>query len=202
MKCLAIDTSSSYLTIALIDGNDVYTEYVENCNLKHSTTLMPKIEELLNKSQIKLSEIDVFCSCVGPGSFTGIRIGVSTIKAFAYALNKKVVKVTSFDVLAYNKRSGKNLAVIDANHDNFYVQGYDGLNAITEPSFVNVEQLNKIKREYDEVLTFSDLDFCKKNADVLSGFINAVKSNLVNATCDIESVVPTYIRKSQAEEGV
>ncbi len=202
MKCLAIDTSSSYLTVALIDGDSVVYDFDENCNLKHSIMLMPKIEALLQKASVSLSDIDVFCACIGPGSFTGIRIGVSTIKALAFANNKKVLGVTSFEVLAYNKRSGKNLAIIDAKHDNFYIQGFDGVDKLTQASFIGLDKLNDVKGEYDGILTFTDLDFCKKNASILDGFITAVKENINNATSDIESVNPLYIRKSQAEEGV
>ncbi|MBO5851564.1 MAG: tRNA (adenosine(37)-N6)-threonylcarbamoyltransferase complex dimerization subunit type 1 TsaB, partial [Clostridia bacterium] len=81
MKCLAIDTSGSHLTLAIIDGNQVNSTFIENCNLKHSVIMMPQIENLLINEGVNLSEIDVFACAVGPGSFTGIRIGVSAVKA-------------------------------------------------------------------------------------------------------------------------
>lgn len=202
MNCLAVDTSGSHLTVIIITEKGCFVEYVDNCNLQHSVVLMPTIENLLIKNNISLDEIDVFACNVGPGSFTGIRIGVSTIKAFCYAKNKKVFPVTSFDVLAYNKESGKNLAVIDAKHDNYYVCGYDGTNAITKPQFVDRETLSKLKEEYEEILTSSDIEIKNKNCDLKEGFLKAVKGLIETATFDKESLVPLYVRKSQAEESL
>ena len=202
MNCLAVDTSGSHLTVLIITDKEHFIEYIDNCNLQHSITLMPTIENLLTKTNMTLDMIDAFACNVGPGSFTGIRIGVSTIKAFCYAKNKKVFPVTSFDVLAYNKPSGRNLAVIDAKHDNYYVCGYNGINAITQAEFVSREKLIELKNEYDEILTSSDIEFCAKNCSLKEGFLNAVKGLIKTATFDKESLVPLYVRKSQAEENL
>ncbi|MBR5438644.1 MAG: tRNA (adenosine(37)-N6)-threonylcarbamoyltransferase complex dimerization subunit type 1 TsaB [Clostridia bacterium] len=202
MKCLAIDTSGSHLTVALIDGKNVNSTFIDNCNLKHSVVLMPQIENLLNSLNVMLNEIDVFACSVGPGSFTGIRIGVSVVKAFAYANNKKVLSVTSFDALAYNSLSGNNLAVIDARHDNYYVQKYNGVTPIGEPAFISGEELKKVSCNLDGVLSFENSQTLVKNADIKEGFINAVIDKLSSATFDVESINPLYVRKSQAEENL
>lgn len=202
MKCLAIDTSGSHLTVAIIDGNEVKSTFIENCNLKHSVIMMPQIENLLISEGLNLSEIDVFACAVGPGSFTGIRIGVSAVKAFAYALNKKVLKVTSFDSLAYNNLSGNNLAVIDARHNNFYVQRYNGTQSVGEPLFIDGETLKEMEKNSNAVITGDNSELYSKNADIKQGFINAVIDKLDLATFDIESINPLYVRKSQAEENL
>ncbi len=202
MNCLAVDTSGSHLTVLIIVGDKHFIEFIEDCNLQHSVTLMPTIERLLNKTNTSLDMMDAFACNIGPGSFTGIRIGVSTIKAFCYAKNKKVFPVTSFDVLAYNKSSGRNLAVLDAKHDNYYVCGYDGIKPITQAEFVNREKLLKLKEEYSSILTSSDIELCSKNCDLKIGFLNAVKGLIDTASCDRESLVPLYVRKSQAEESL
>ncbi len=201
MKCLAVDTSGEHLSVLYIDGDNVVCEYNENINLRHSITLMPTIEKVLSNANVSLKEIDVFASVVGPGSFTGIRIGVSTIKAFSYANDKKVLPLTSFDVLAYNKPYGKNLTVISARHDNYYVAGYDGLDLVLKPCFIGKEELLKLSEEY-EILTSSNLDIKNANCSLEKGFINAVKGSLDKATLDRETLVPLYVRKSQAEEGL
>ena len=160
---------------------------------------MPEVENLLIKANLNISEIDVFSAVIGPGSFTGIRIGVSAIKAFAYAFNKPVIPVTSFDVLAYNKRNGKRLAVIDAMHDNFYVAGYNDDNVTLPPSFITKNELINLTNEY-EVLSSNEIEGVKHTIVSLNdGYITALKS--VNTTNDNESLVPLYVRKSQAEEG-
>ena len=202
MNCLAVDTSGSHLTVVILKGEEIFVKYIENCNLQHSVVLMPAIEELLDGANLTIKDIDCFGACVGPGSFTGIRIGVSTVKAFSYAFSKKVFQVTSFDILAYDKKGGRNLAVIDARHGNYYVCGYDGVNAVTSPAFVNGEGLNNLKKEFPNILTSSDIEFETKNCDVKQGFINAVIGKISTATTEKESLVPLYVRKSQAEENV
>ena len=202
MNCLAVDTSGSHLTVVILKGEEVFVNFIENCNLQHSVVLMPAIESLLNEANLEIKDIDCYGACVGPGSFTGIRIGVSTIKAFSYAFTKKVFQVTSFDILAYNKTGGRNLAVIDARHGNYYVCGYDGVNAVTVPEFVDNEGINRLKSEFPYVLTSTDVDFELKNCDVKQGFINAVIGKISTATTEKESLVPLYVRKSQAEENL
>ena len=202
MNCLAVDTSGSHLTVVILKGQETFVKYIDNCNLQHSIVLMPAIEELLEKASLEIKDIDCYGACVGPGSFTGIRIGVSTVKAFSYAFSKKVFQVTSFDILAYDKKGGRNLAVIDARHDNYYVCGYDGDSAITSPEFVNRDGLNNLKKDFPNILTSSDLEFQEKNCDVKQGFINAVIGKISTATTEKESLVPLYVRKSQAEENL
>ena len=201
MKCLAIDTSGSHLSLLIIDDEKIFKKHIENCNLQHSVIAMQEVENLLLEANLEVKDIDVFACVVGPGSFTGIRIGISMVKAFAFANDKKVLSLTSFDVLAYNNYDGKNLTVIDAKHDNYYVCGYDeNKKVILKPQFVNFQTLEAIKNEYDNLLISSTNEKYLKNCDLQEGFTNAVLQNLQNSTYDRESVVALYVRKSQAEE--
>ncbi len=192
MNLLAIDTSGSHLTVLIKKGDEIVVNHTENAGLKHSVTLLPEIENALTKAGLTLSEIDAFCSVTGPGSFTGIRIGVSTVKAFAYAFSKKVLSVTSFDVIAYDSCKDKALAVIDARHGNYYACGYKGGEVCLEPCFITESELNALSSEY-EVITL-------ESANLQNGLINAVNKRLDSATYDRESIVPLYVKKSQAEE--
>ena len=98
MNFLGIDTTSkNELIVAHINGKD-YMQF--NIGAKHSEGLLTHVEELLTKAKATLNDIDVFGNISGPGSFTGIRIGLTTIKAFASALRKPVVNVSRFDVLS------------------------------------------------------------------------------------------------------
>ena len=148
MNYLAVDTSGNHLTVLLSKNGALDCYFSKNIGLKHSVTLMSEIENLLEKTQTSLSEIDVFSVVIGPGSFTGIRIGVATVKALAYAYNKKVLPVTSFEVLAYNSVGKKVLSVIDARHDNFYACGFDGKEVSLSPSFISKEELEKNSSNY------------------------------------------------------
>ncbi len=201
MKCLAIDTSGAHLTVALIDEKKVTYEFMEDTGLKHSISLMPSIEKVLNKAQLSVNEVDVFACVVGPGSFTGIRIGVSTAKALAYANNKKVLPITSFEVLEYNREKGKHLAIIDARHDNYYVMGFDGREESVKASVLSSEDILKLSKDYD-ILSATDNEIAKSNCSLLDGLISAVKEKIGESTMDKEALIPLYVKKSQAEEGL
>ena len=201
MKYLAFDTSASRLTVA-VGGNKKIAKGLEECFHSHSVILMQEIENCLEEAQTKLEEIDVFACSVGPGSFTGIRIGVSTAKAFAYALSKRVLGVTSFESLAYNiVDKVKKLTVIDARHDNFYVCGFDENNeVIVEPCFKTKEEIIDL---YSDFLIVSDVEIEGVNCvvgNITDGFIKAVEAKLCQASDDRERLVPLYVKKSQAEE--
>lgn len=199
MNALAIDTSGNHLTVLLLKGDSVYKSHLSNALLKHSITLMPEIEKVLEETNTPLSEIDVFCSAIGPGSFTGIRIGVSTIKALAYATGKKVLGVTSFLSLAYNSDESKVLAVIDAKHDNFYVCGFENKKVTIPPCFLSLSEVKSLANGYT-IVCDGDIDISCVKADYESGFYKAVKESLSLASYDLESLLPLYVKKSQAEE--
>lgn len=199
MNCLAIDTGGNHLTVLLIKDGKVYKNHIENAMLKHSVTLMPEIENLLIKTDTKLLDIDKYCAVVGPGSFTGIRIGVSAIKALAYANNKKVFGVTSFLSLAYNSDEDKVLSVIDAKHGNFYVCGFDGKNEVIKPSFVSFDEVKTLAKGYT-VVSDSEIGVEHIKGDYANGFEKAVLDNFEKVNLDIEELVPLYVKKSQAEE--
>ena len=130
MNYLAIDTSGKNLTVVIEYNGYVEEYYDESCGVNHSVALMPKIEELKEKSNADFTKLDFIAVVVGAGSFTGIRIGVATIKALCFAHNLPALSITSFDTIAYNKGSGKFLAVIDAKHDSYYVCGYENKKVI------------------------------------------------------------------------
>lgn len=201
MYYLAIDTSNKNIT-AFVGGDKTVVRFTPDCALSHSVVLMDEIEKCLAQAEIQKEDIDFFCCSLGPGSFTGIRIGVATTKAFAYALGKKVVGVTSFECLAYNVESKrKKLAVIDARHDNYYASGFDeNGKVIVEPRFIDISAVKEYSKDF---LIVSDIAIDGVDcvvADVKDGFIKAVASKISEAQDDVETLVPLYVKKSQAEE--
>ncbi len=201
MKWLAIDTSAKHLTVIIFNGESVTTSYIEDTKLSHSTSLLPEIEKVLENSNTIIEDIDVFCACLGPGSFTGIRIGVSTCKAFAYCLNKKVLPITSFETLAYNTK-GKAVCVIDAKHGNFYAQTFDNCTPTSEPSFIDEEKLKELSKTHVVVASEQIEGFDVLVVDVCKGLAKACQGKIELATLDREILTPLYVKKSQAEEGV
>ena len=201
MNYLAIDTSNTTLITIACKEDKIYAYEDKTCGVKHSQSVMVETEKVLQSAGMKVSDCDFFACVVGAGSFTGIRIGVSTVKALAFATNKPVLSITTFDTLAYNKDSGKNLAVINAKHGSFYVCGYNGFEVDLSPSFISKDELDKLSKEYN-LLAFEEIDGV--NAEIVSvkdGLIKAIemKKGLINL--DANSLEPLYIRKSQAEEG-
>lgn len=199
MNYLAIDTSGKHLTVVIKYNDEYKTYFTENCGVDHSSSLMPTVERLIGELGICLKDLDVYACVIGAGSFTGIRIGVSTIKALCLANGKKCLGVTSFDVIAYDIKENCVLSVVDAKHGNYYVCGYTGGEVSISESFVSTEQLISLKDAYT-LASFTQIPFEYKKADILNGLIKAVESKQDKVTSDINGLKPLYIRKSQAEE--
>lgn len=198
MNYLVFDTSGTHLTVALKVNGKLHKIYKENCGMQHSTTLMPAIENLLLQAKITVSQLDFIAVCVGAGSFTGIRIGISTAKALCYASGVKCLAVTSFDALAYDKEYGDLIAVIDAKHGSYYVQEFEKFMP-KDAMFVSKNQL-EIMSKNKKIVCFTDIDLEHEKGDICNGIINAVEKKQGQATNNLESLTPLYIRKSQAEE--
>ena len=156
MKILAIDTSSNIATVALLEDDKLIQEKHINDSKTHSEKLMPLIDEILKANKVTLDDIDLFACGVGPGSFTGVRIGVSTIKAFVDTTNKPCVPVSSFESLAcsalreyYRKEDFKEVCIlIDAKNDSCY---YGSYYRPTEYRFTNVDEFEYLSN--DEILS-------------------------------------------------
>lgn len=102
MKILSLDTTATVCTAAICDGDNLIAETTVNTGNTHSETLLPVIENLLKLTDTDIDEIDCFTCSTGPGSFTGVRIGVATVKGLAYGKNKPCVSVSTLEALAYN----------------------------------------------------------------------------------------------------
>lgn len=200
MNLLAVDTAQGYLSVYLSYNGKEYASFCGTAGMKHSTLLLPAVDHLLVSAGATLSEMDAFGVVVGAGSFTGIRIGVATVKAFALSQNKPVIPVTSFDVIAYNKTEGKRLAVINAKHGHYYVCGYDGASVDIPPCYLPEEEVIAIGKErellsYEEIPSLSTTVVSPNRGLAIA--VNALSKMGVSP----ESVQPLYVRKSQAEEG-
>ena len=126
MKILAIDTSSKICSVAVFADDKVIDEINLDNGKTHSENLMPIVQEILSKNNIELENIGLISCCVGPGSFTGIRIGVSSIKAMAEVYNIPVASVTSLEILARADNSDKTkIALIDARNNQVYCGIFD-----------------------------------------------------------------------------
>ncbi|MDE6356205.1 MAG: tRNA (adenosine(37)-N6)-threonylcarbamoyltransferase complex dimerization subunit type 1 TsaB [Clostridia bacterium] len=193
---LAIDTSSKHLTVLAQKGGKVALRFIPDCAMRHSTELMGEIEKALNEVSLTPRECGFFAAVTGPGSFTGIRIGIATAKGFALAANKPLLGVTAFDLVAYNVTSESFFAVIDAAHGHYYVCGYDKDKNVTfAPAYLSGEEVKALNAP---LYGFEDLpldNYCK--TDIKNGLYPAICASINRLTDDISAL---YIRKSQAEE--
>ncbi len=144
MNIFAMDTSSLTATVAVISDEKLMGEYSVSNKLTHSKTILPMTDELLRNLSMTLKDIDVFAVCVGPGSFTGLRIGMATVKTFAQVLDKPIVGVSSLDAIAYNFAFADDYIIcpaIDARRGEVY----------------NALYINGNKTVYDRALPFEEL---------------------------------------------
>jgi len=126
LRILGIDTSSKALSIALSKDRCIDIEESHLLDRRHSSLLVPKIKEMLEKANLSIDEVDVFVIGLGPGSFTGLRIGVSTVKGFGIAMKKPCIGIPSIDALAMNADvdAGAVVPIIDAKRENVYSAVY------------------------------------------------------------------------------
>ena len=147
MLLLGIDTSSQAATAALAKDGAIICEYTLNQKKTHSAQLLPMIEQMLKASGYEFSDIDAFACGVGPGSFTGVRIGVTTVKGFAQALNKPVIAADSLETLAFGCTpfDGTIVSAVFARVDEVFCAAYEhnenGLIAKIAPAVMTIDEL-------------------------------------------------------------
>lgn len=201
MKYLAIDTSGDYLLVICRNDGVVKSYYEQMPGVKHSVSLMPIIEKISTEANLNLKAVDFFSSTTGPGSFTGIRIGVATIKGLADAYNKPVLPVTTLEAIAYTDINGCNLSIIDAKHDHFYAEGFKNGEISFEPKFISKEEILTLQKEY-KLLANGLIDgLLVESVDMIKGLQNAVENNYARVSYNVDDLHPFYLRLSQAEEG-
>ena len=127
MKILALESSAVSASGALTDGEKLIAPSFQNCGLTHSRTLLPMAESLLANCGIPLSEIDAFAVANGPGSFTGVRIGVATVKGLALGTDRPCVGVSTLEAMAWGARAlgGRLCCVMDARAGQVYNALFD-----------------------------------------------------------------------------
>ena len=209
MKILCIDTSSKLCSVAILENTTLINKLELDNGLTHSETLMPLIKELLEKSNLSLKDINLLVSDIGPGSFTGIRIGVATCKAFSDSINIPCVGISSLEVLAYNeKNNGIICSTIDCKNDNCYFALYELIDGnytvLEEPCAKTVTAvLDLLNTKYfDKQINFvgdgipSSSTNCYLNVENLgiAGYKKFIGNNNIG-----ENILPLYLKKPQAQ---
>jgi len=185
VKVIAFDTASEYLDIALSIDQKVFIQYKE-IGLKHSEYLIPNINELCDKAHIKIQDIDLIVCTRGPGSFTGLRVGMSAAKGIAYGIQAPLVSIPTLDVYAdisQREQGAKTshasiiIPVIDARKKRFYCALYSGNTKISDYLDISAEDL------FDtHLLNYQDIHFSGPDAKLLIEILqnSRPKMNLIN----------------------
>jgi tRNA threonylcarbamoyladenosine biosynthesis protein TsaB len=228
MRALAIDTSTATAGIAVVDETGLLAEFLLKDMKTHSQKLVPMLAEILESLRLELSDIDIYAAVTGPGSFTGIRIGVTTVKALAYALKKPTAGITSLDALANAAAVSEDKLVcpmIDARNNQVYTALYrsrgGALENLSGYMGIHVSELlkqiedkagtSKILFTGDGVMLHRDFlriglgercmfmpDFALQQIAASAAQIALTKA-LTKDTSDCMELMPFYLRPSQAE---
>ena len=149
MKILAVETSASAASCAVYDDGKLLAEFFTDVKLTHSQTVMPMTEALLKCAKIELSDIDLFAVAYGPGSFTGLRIGIAAVKGLAYAQNKPCIGISTLEAMAYTMQScqGCICCVMDARCSQVYTATFkctDGkIERIYDDEAIKIDELKE-----------------------------------------------------------
>lgn len=193
MITLFIDTSLSDVSIALLKDNNVISLINNNIPGEHSVYVTKYIEDILNENGILPKAINEIVCINGPGSFTGIRIGVTIAKMFAYLTKCRIVTLTSLQAKIIGKKSQYFLSTIDAKHDNYYVGLYDKeYNKILE-TFLSKEKIENLIEEYNPlVITEKE----KYDIEKIIKYSRKLPSQNVHAVNPIYLKLPEAMKKN------
>ncbi len=210
-KILAIETATKSASVAVTDNGKFLAEIISESTLAHSETLMAQIEQVIKISGA--DNFDAIAVSIGPGSFTGLRIGLATAKALAYAWNIKIIGVETLQAMALHFPGAKVLAMIDAQKNRAYVQKFSDCAKVSEIEIKPLEEiinsagdeeiflcgdvLHKIKNPLPANLKIAPINLRMPRA--VNVAICAEKLFAENKFDNIMNLEPLYIRRSEAE---
>lgn len=192
LKRLIIDTSTKYIYLSLVI-DDLEVEYVyEVGHNDHSVTIMPHLEKILAKQKIELKDLDQIIVGIGPGSYTGVRIGVTVAKMIAYLNQTKLYQVSSLALLASHSDKKHVLPLIDARRGNAFMAYYENkgnqLICLKDDTLENIESYqSQLDNDYEVVESGKPL----VNKIIVSDLLTLVE--------DVHELIPNYLQKTEAE---
>ncbi len=212
---LSLDSSAVTASVALTDGDRVIKSEFVNSGLTHSETLLPMVKRVMGDKEF--SSLDAVAITAGPGSFTGVRIGVATVKGIAFAGNIPCYGVSTLEAIAYNFVDENCIvcAVMDARRLQFYNAIFKVENGtvsrLTPDRAISIDDLREELKQYDFVIIAGDgaalcsqniaLDNCKIAADdkIYQNALSVAKCVKNKKPIAPTALMPVYLRQSQAE---
>ena len=199
MISLIIDTSISIPTIAIIKDNKVLYRYHEKISSDMSSKILPIIDDAVKNTNIELNDIDKIFVVNGPGSFTGVRIGVTIGKTIAYSLNKEVISLSSLEFMSSIDTDKKYIIpMIDARRGNVFGAIYDNnLNNIKKDSLINKEELLK---DIDDNYLLVSYDAIDNSIIPNQNLIKIINKHINDIGVNPHDLKPNYLKLTEAEE--
>ncbi len=202
MISLLIDTCTKNVCIALFNDKTLLDKIVHSNQIDLSSNFMVLISIILDKNNIKIEDVDRFFVAVGPGSFTGIRIGVTCAKVMAWALKKDVIPFSSLELLAaVDSNTDYIVPLIDARRGYVFAGIYDNqLNCIMNDDCIELDDLLE-KIEVGKSVTYISLDNFGLKTNLPEYNVNKiVEKHYDDTPVNPHSLNPNYLKKTEAEE--
>ena len=157
MKILALDSTANTSTVALLENESLVALYTVNTKNTHSETLLPMVKALLASADVRVEDIDAFAVANGPGSFTGVRIGVATIKGLAFGTDKKCVAVSTTEALSVNLEGFDGIAcpIMNARRGQVYTCIFKDGKPLIDECCMMLDDLIPMLEKYDEKIYFT-----------------------------------------------
>ncbi|MGT2716643.1 tRNA (adenosine(37)-N6)-threonylcarbamoyltransferase complex dimerization subunit type 1 TsaB [Streptococcus respiraculi] len=210
MKVLALDTSNQALAVALVENGRLQTEMTLAVKKNHSISLMPTIDFLMQSVGWQPSDVERIVVAQGPGSYTGLRIGVATAKTLAYTLGVDLVGISSLQVLVPKELDGVVVPVIDARRNHVYAGFYENGQAVKADVYLSFEVLLEEVKSYEHVTFVGEVEaFIEQIKEVLpkahyqatlpSAYRLALDGEIEPAS-EVMTFEPRYLKRVEAEE--
>ena len=203
---LFLDTASHQRIVSILtEEKEILTRMEEN-DLSLSSRMLPMIEETLEEAHVKKEEIDIIFVVNGPGSFTGIRVGVTIAKTWAWSLKKKIIPISELELLATTEFDGDYIVpYIDARRDYGYAGIYDKKgNIFLKDTHILKNELLRICPK-DKRIVFTTFDNVEVPYEVIKPSVNVleiVKRHLEDPSINPHECNPNYLKKTEAEENL
>ncbi len=202
MISLLIDTCTKNVCIALFKDKSLLDKVVHSNQIDLSSNFMVLVSDILSKNNIKIEDVNKFFVAIGPGSFTGIRIGVTCAKVMAWALKKDAIPFSSLELLAaVNSNTDYIVPLIDARRGYVFAGIYDShLNCIMNDAYIKLDDLVE-KIGTDKSTTYISLDNFDLETNLPEYIVNKVlEKHYDDVPINPHSLNPNYLKKTEAEE--
>lgn len=203
MTSLLLDTSTPYVTLAIIKENEVCYLFHERLFETLSVKMLPLIDEALKFCSLKINDINRIYVATGPGSFTGIRIGLTIMKVIAWSLNIDIVPISSLELMAStNQNVDYIIPYIDARHGNCFIGIYDNdLNPIIGDKFTNFRMfIEKIETNKTYKIISNDVLEYENVVEPSINILKVINKHKNDNPVNPHLVNPNYLKLTEAEE--